>query len=459
VLGLVATLAILATATHAGAQTGPGGPTTTTTATTSTTEPTTTSSTSLPTSSVPPSTDPTVPPPIDSTVPPDPSTSSTSTSIPADDPKQVIEAGTAGFDFLTPEELDLLRRFQEALDRINQLRADIMSFNDVVIASQSRLIAAQSRVRSLTAALTETEERLAEAETQLDDRQARLRTVAVQSYIGGGRDFSIVSVLMASKSVDELGKGRVYANAVAEDQRGAIEESRRLRDHIKSLRELAAEQQSEAIRARDALAAEEKQLESQQQQLLERHKREQEAVLEQAKVISEIDSKRLEFFQRQAGHLGSGFASSMLAARQIGQVPPAITTGIFSNPVPGARLTSLYGYRMHPLYGAYAFHPGIDLAIGQGTPIRAAMDGEVIVAEFNTGGYGNMVVIDHANGLGTLYAHASVLLVQVGQRVRRGDVIALVGSTGYSTGPHLHFEAYVGGTRVDPLPMIGFGDS
>ncbi|MCX7619576.1 MAG: M23 family metallopeptidase, partial [Acidimicrobiales bacterium] len=289
--------------------------------------------------------------------------------------------------------------------------------------------------------------------------QARLRRVAVQSYIGGGRDFSTVAVLLASKSVDELGKGRVYANAVVADQRGAIEESRRLRDHVKSLRQLAAEQQDEAVRARDAFAAEEAQFEQQWQQMLDAQRREQEAVLEQARVISEIDSKRLEFFQRQATHLGGGFASSMLAARQIGQVPPAITTGVFLMPVKGARLTSLYGYRVHPLYGAYAFHPGIDLALAQGEPIRAAMDGEVVMAEFNTGGYGNMVVIDHGNALGTLYAHASVLLVSPGQRVRRGDVIALVGSTGYSTGPHLHFEAYIGGTRVDPLPMIGFGDS
>ncbi len=461
-VGVLVLVAMLAAATGVGAQT-PGGEPSTTTSTTPTTAPSTTSTTApSPTDpSVPSPTDPTMPSPTEPTAPSptDASTSSTSTSIPADDPKQVIEAGTAGFDFLTPDELDLLKRFQDSLDRISKLRADIMEFSNVVIASQSRLIAAQSRVRSLTAALTETEERLAAAEAQLDDQQARLRMVAVQSYIGGGHDFSSISVLVASKSVDELGKGRVYVNAVAENQQGVIEASRRLRDLVKSLRELAAEQQADAVQARDVVATEERQFELQWQQLLETQRREEEAFIEQAKVIAEIDSKRLEFYQRQAGLLGGGFASSLLAARQIGQVPPAITTGIFQMPVPGAKLTSLYGYRMHPLYGAYAFHGGVDLAIAQGTPIRAAMDGEVMMAEFNNGGYGNMVVIDHGNALGTLYAHASVLMVAPGQQVRRGDVIALVGSTGYSTGPHLHFEAYVSGTRVDPLPMIGFGAS
>jgi murein DD-endopeptidase MepM/ murein hydrolase activator NlpD len=95
-------------------------------------------------------------------------------------------------------------------------------------------------------------------------------------------------------------------------------------------------------------------------------------------------------------------------------------------------------------------HEGIDIAAGLGTPIRAAAAGTVIHAGW-LGGYGNLVVLDHGDGLATAYAHASAILVGVGQSVAQGETVSLVGSTGNSTGPHLHFEVRVNGTAVDPL--------
>jgi murein DD-endopeptidase MepM/ murein hydrolase activator NlpD len=95
-------------------------------------------------------------------------------------------------------------------------------------------------------------------------------------------------------------------------------------------------------------------------------------------------------------------------------------------------------------------HEGIDITASSGTPIWAAAAGTVIWASWR-GGYGNCVVVDHGNGLATLYAHASSILVGVGQSVGQGEMIALVGSTGNSSGPHLHFEVRVNGSAVDPL--------
>jgi murein DD-endopeptidase MepM/ murein hydrolase activator NlpD len=95
-------------------------------------------------------------------------------------------------------------------------------------------------------------------------------------------------------------------------------------------------------------------------------------------------------------------------------------------------------------------HEGIDIAAGLGTPIRAAAAGTVIHAGW-LGGYGNLVVLDHGDGLATAYAHASAILVSVGHTVAQGETLSLVGSTGNSTGPHLHFEVRVNGTAVDPL--------
>ena len=124
-----------------------------------------------------------------------------------------------------------------------------------------------------------------------------------------------------------------------------------------------------------------------------------------------------------------------------------------SAPLSPLRLVSNFGFRIDPMGGGVGFHPGVDFAAPSGTPIRAAAGGTVVIASAQ-GGYGNCTVIAHVGGLGTLYAHQSRIVVRVGQRVKRGDVIGYVGSTGASTGPHLHFEVRVLGALVDPLPWL-----
>lgn len=99
----------------------------------------------------------------------------------------------------------------------------------------------------------------------------------------------------------------------------------------------------------------------------------------------------------------------------------------------------------------------MDLAVPTGTPIRAALPGTVTVSKYNAGGYGYYVCIDHGNGLATLYGHCSKLLAKVGQTVQAGDIIALSGSTGRSTGPHLHFEVRVNGERTNPRAYLPKG--
>ncbi len=124
-----------------------------------------------------------------------------------------------------------------------------------------------------------------------------------------------------------------------------------------------------------------------------------------------------------------------------------------TNPLPGAKLTSAYGPRTHdPITGKAlvdGHHDGHDLAAAAGTPIRASKEGKVTFAG-TRGGYGKAVILSHAEGWSTLYGHASKLAVQEGQTVRAGQVIAYVGSTGHSTGPHLHYELRRNGVAMDP---------
>lgn len=117
------------------------------------------------------------------------------------------------------------------------------------------------------------------------------------------------------------------------------------------------------------------------------------------------------------------------------------TTGVVSSP---------YGLR----WGGSDFHPGMDIANDMGTPIVATADGVVEYAGWNSGGYGNMVDIDHGNGIMTRYGHASQVVVATGQSVKRGQVIAYMGSTGFSTGPHVHYEVHVNGQRVNPISYL-----
>jgi murein DD-endopeptidase MepM/ murein hydrolase activator NlpD len=115
------------------------------------------------------------------------------------------------------------------------------------------------------------------------------------------------------------------------------------------------------------------------------------------------------------------------------------------------RIASGFGYRIDPVYKVTKFHAGLDFAAPLGTPIYATADGVVQTAGFNTGGYGNEVVINHGYGYQTLYGHMFKVKVHPGQVIKRGEVIGYVGNTGKSTGPHCHYEVHKNGKPVDPI--------
>lgn len=295
---------------------------------------------------------------------------------------------------------------------------------------RNRIAALQRRISALSHRIEATTQRLANRRRVL---AFRLRDTYKQ-----GRD-GYMHVLLASRSMHEYMSRSYYVAKIVEADTQLIAAIRadeaRLRadraaleraaaEHKRLARELS-EQQSRlttyADRKRDILA----------------DVRSTRKSLEQALDILEEASREITARIRAMQRTPQGRARLLRA-----------WTGRFIRPVNGP-ITSGFGMRYHPILRYRRMHTGVDFGASSGTPIRAAADGVVIMASYMRG-YGNTVILDHGGGVTTLYAHCSALLVSEGRTVRQGQTIARVGSTGLSTGPHLHFEVRHNGTPVNP---------
>lgn len=159
--------------------------------------------------------------------------------------------------------------------------------------------------------------------------------------------------------------------------------------------------------------------------------------------------KMIEEYQNQIAEIETEIR--LLALANIGE---EYVGGVMAWPVPGyTRITSQFGMRTHPITGVYKLHTGVDIGAPRGSQFIAANDGIVTYAGYNAA-YGNMVIIDHGGGITTLYAHGDKILVNLGDSLYQGNPVLEVGSTGYSTGPHAHFEVRINGQYVEPLDYI-----
>lgn len=154
-------------------------------------------------------------------------------------------------------------------------------------------------------------------------------------------------------------------------------------------------------------------------------------------------------FRTQVGLITEDIEQLAGLRRKAGQLP-------LTRPIPSAAVTSKFGTRVDPFLRRPAMHTGIDFKSGYGFPVRSTAPGKVIAAEY-AGGYGNMVEIDHGNGITTRYGHMSKIAVKIGQVLPKGSVVGRVGSTGRSTGPHLHYEVRVNGAAIDPMRYLRAG--
>lgn len=284
--------------------------------------------------------------------------------------------------------------------------------------------------------LTKTTERLSLVRSQV---KKRLRAMYVR------RGGSFMSALMGSQSVGDLASRGYLIRTVAKKDHALFDEFRQLKADLASRKQkqdelvthiarLAGDEQSEKLEladTRDEKSGLLKKLQDKEGDL--------EAALAQFEADEQQISAQIAAFAERPKKFGSPGSYSNLPA----------FVGRFSAPV-NAPITSRFGNRYHPILHRYRMHNGIDFGARYGTPIHAAADGEALRASYMNG-FGNVVILDHGGGYSTVYAHASRILCTPGMMVRRGAVIALVGSTGLATGPHLHFEVHFGRTAIDPL--------
>ena len=316
---------------------------------------------------------------------------------------------------------------------------DLSGLQKRLKSTQASLEAQEAALQTAKAALSRLEVSLTQAES-IYSKQQRAMVTRLQ-FLQRQRDRQGLAIMLKSTNLNELLDRRYQLKRLYDADRKSLSTLQKQTDKL-ALDRLDVETQKNQISLimQQLLAQKsETQAQSNYQKEFISHLKTNRQALESAISQLEKDSRSISVLIRQ---------------RSIGDRHGIVITGngAISLPV-DAEITSLFGYRMHPILGYQKFHSGMDFGADSGTTIRAAAAGVVIFADWY-GGYGNAVIVDHGGGITTLYGHTEGFYIANGQAVQKGQPIAAVGSTGLSTGPHLHFEVRKDGEPIDPAQFL-----
>ena len=355
---------------------------------------------------------------------------------------------TAATDLQTQRN-EIQNQMNEANEQLEGVQNDIsenlqqvQKLDEKISNSQQELDELNKKIEDLENSSEEVEKKLKTAEENYDKQKKLLDSylVAVQE----SSDTQYLDVLLSSKNISEFLSNYFLITELANSQVELLEDMQNKKNEIQQSKEKLDKNKEDlaVIKANQTKTA---------------------IVLANTKTVREnfisklsdqekdIQSKIDEYYAQF-----NAINSEILQLAQ-GGIATQYIGGELAWPVPGYTvISSNYGMRTHPITGVYKLHTGVDIRAPLGATFIAANDGIVTKASYN-GAYGNMVIIDHGGGVSTLYAHGSEILVQVGQTVKRGEPVLKVGSTGYSTGPHAHFEVRLNGVVTNPMPYITNG--
>ena len=361
---------------------------------------------------------------------------------------------------------DVQNRMAQESEKKAQAEAVIGSVNDKLYAIQQQLEAAQRDYQAVANQLKATEEKIAATQAELEKTRARLKvregvfTKRVRDIYMHGQ-LSYLDVVLGAKDFSDFSNRLELLRRIIDADITLISDIRKERAAIETAKQELETQRARQAQLRDQAAAKRDEIESRrkEQQAILYQAQNDKAVAEQAYNEYQQSSQAIaEMLRQRAADRAAQAAAAAAQASSGGggggsdYYQPVSGSGAMIWPVNGV-VTSPYGYRTHPIFGTTIYHSGIDIGVDYGTPVHAA-DGGVVVEAGWISGYGYAVIIDHGNGLSTLYGHNQELAVSEGQSVSQGQVIAYAGSTGNSTGPHVHFEVRANGDPVDPSAYL-----
>ena len=353
-------------------------------------------------------------------------------------------------------EKDLTTKQQELQDKIKETNEElegvqnsisqnleqVQKLDEKIQNSQAILNELNVKIEALQTSINEVKEKLEIAEEKYNKQQKMLDERLLAIYESS--DTQYLDVMLSSKSISDFLSNYFLITELTTYDTELLEDIKKQKEEIE---------------------IEKAKLENNQKQLatIKQNQTKTAKILENTKIIRENYISKLSEREKDLQSKIDEYNVEVEAVNK--EILASILQGIDTKyiggelawPVPGyTRISSNYGMRYHPILHINKLHTGVDIAAPAGSNFIAANDGIVTKAGFNTA-YGNMVIIDHGGGISTLYAHGSEILVQVGQTVKRGETVLKVGSTGYSTGPHAHFEVRINGVVTDPMPYITNG--
>lgn len=359
-----------------------------------------------------------------------------------------VHAEDTATDLQTQRE-ELQNQLNDANEQLDGVQSElsenlqqVQKLDEKISTSQQELDELNTKIADLQTSMDEVEAKLKEAEENYKKQKELLDNRLIAVYESS--DTQYLDVILSSKNISDFLSNYFLITELAtkdtellEDMQGKKEEIELAKNKLEKDREQLSNIKVNQTKTAKILENTKTVRENYISKLSDQEKSIQEKIDEYNTRFAEINSEIL------------AIARDGIDTQYIG--------GELAWPVPGyTRISSKYGMRTHPITGVYKLHTGVDISAPLGANFIAANDGIVTKAGYNSA-YGNMVIIDHGGGVSTLYAHGSEILVQVGQVVKRGESILKVGSTGYSTGPHAHFEVRLNGVVTDPMPYITNG--
>lgn len=324
-------------------------------------------------------------------------------------------------------------------DKLSKEMEELQKLDEQIAQSQIEYDNINTQVEDLMNQIQENEKKLDKTQKEFDNLQNLLDERLLATYKTPRLGYLEI-ILSADNLTDMLGKYYSLKQLMEYDNE-LLETVKQQKQEIETTKQILADKKEQVVT--------DKQTQQKKAQVLSNTKKTREYYLSKLTDEERQLQTKIDEYNSQVAEIEAEI--KMLALNSISS---DYIGGAMLWPVPGrTRLTSLYGMRVHPITGAYKLHTGIDISAPLGTSFIAAANGIVTKATYNTA-YGNMVIIDHGGGVQTLYAHGDEILVQLGQTVSAGTEVLKVGSTGYSTGPHAHFEIRINGQTVNPLNYL-----